>query len=178
MPDLSRGSTDLAYTMEATEVLRVVDAAHTAGAEAWVGGGWGIDALVGHQRRHHADLDLLCPADPVAERLVAEALMSAGYRLLTERDTAYPPLPRRLIYSNSSGGLIDLIPVPAELPPFELVRFENDGVIRWTGPSIAEGTIAGTTVPCLSVTCQQALHRGYRLRSRQKGDLEALGASR
>lgn len=30
-----------------------------AGADVWVGGGWGIDALVGRQTRQHRDLDLM-----------------------------------------------------------------------------------------------------------------------
>ncbi|WP_410007823.1 nucleotidyltransferase domain-containing protein [Planotetraspora sp. A-T 1434] len=32
---------------EAAEVLRVLTLLRTAGCEVWVGGGWGIDALVG-----------------------------------------------------------------------------------------------------------------------------------
>jgi lincosamide nucleotidyltransferase A/C/D/E len=45
--------------MTGDDVLAVLAVLREAGAEVWVGGGWGIDALVGEQTRDHRDLDLM-----------------------------------------------------------------------------------------------------------------------
>lgn len=37
--------------MSAIEVHTVLDALATVGCRSWIGGGWGVDALVGHQTR-------------------------------------------------------------------------------------------------------------------------------
>jgi hypothetical protein len=45
--------------MLAEDALSVLDVLRNAGADVWIGGGWGIDALVGRQTRQHRDLDLM-----------------------------------------------------------------------------------------------------------------------
>src|ERR1700733_11104567 len=42
-----------------SRVLALMDAFVAAGVSAWVAGGWGVDALIGHQTRRHYDLDLV-----------------------------------------------------------------------------------------------------------------------
>jgi hypothetical protein len=54
------------HVMTAGDVLSVLDLLRRANVEVWVGGGWGIDALVGAQTRDQRDLDLhplVCGAD-------------------------------------------------------------------------------------------------------------------
>ncbi|MEZ0073221.1 nucleotidyltransferase domain-containing protein [Planotetraspora sp. GP83] len=62
---------------EAAEVLRVLTLLRTAGCEVWIGGGWGIDALVGRVTREHRDLDLAHRAEQ--EPVVIGTLEQAGY---------------------------------------------------------------------------------------------------
>lgn len=45
--------------MTADGVLSVLSLLQKARAAVWVGGGWGIDALIGEQTRDHRDLDLM-----------------------------------------------------------------------------------------------------------------------
>ncbi|MBO0731850.1 MAG: hypothetical protein J2P57_21505, partial [Acidimicrobiaceae bacterium] len=45
--------------MRADEVLGVLDRLDERGIDAWVDGGWGVDALIGRQTREHDDLDLV-----------------------------------------------------------------------------------------------------------------------
>jgi lincosamide nucleotidyltransferase A/C/D/E len=52
--------------MSAPEVHAVLEALAAAGCPAWIGGGWGVDALVGYQTREHRDLDLRRDASPSA----------------------------------------------------------------------------------------------------------------
>ena len=41
-----------------SEVLAVLAALSALGCRLWLEGGWGVDALVGHQTRAHRDLDV------------------------------------------------------------------------------------------------------------------------
>ncbi|MDQ0908982.1 hypothetical protein QFZ22_004967 [Streptomyces canus] len=67
--------------MDADDVLHVLNLLRRAGTEVWIGGGWGIDALVGRQTRDHRDLDLMHRQEQ--EPAVVAALVAAG--LITAR---------------------------------------------------------------------------------------------
>src|ERR1700730_3780500 len=45
--------------MTAADVLTVAGTVAEATDRWWIGGGWGVDALVGRQTRKHVDLDLV-----------------------------------------------------------------------------------------------------------------------
>jgi len=45
--------------MRSEDATTVLDALAAAGVDVWVDGGWGVDALVLGQTRHHDDLDLV-----------------------------------------------------------------------------------------------------------------------
>lgn len=45
--------------MTGRDVVEILGLLRRAGTEVWVGGGWGIDALLGRQTRDHRDLDLM-----------------------------------------------------------------------------------------------------------------------
>ena len=45
-------------SMNAEEVLRILDALEDKGVRYWLSGGWGVDALAGRQTRPHDDLDI------------------------------------------------------------------------------------------------------------------------
>lgn len=63
--------------MTADDVLFVLALLQRAELDVWVGGGWGIDALVGVQTRDHRDLDLMHREDH--EAAVLAALSAAGF---------------------------------------------------------------------------------------------------
>src|SRR5215471_15172124 len=42
-----------------SRVLALMNALDAATVSAWVAGGWGVDALIGHQTRRHYDLELV-----------------------------------------------------------------------------------------------------------------------
>ncbi|MBA2471257.1 MAG: hypothetical protein H0V41_03070 [Pseudonocardiales bacterium] len=44
--------------MSAQAVLELLDVIIETGADPWVDGGWGVDALLEEQTRSHSDLDL------------------------------------------------------------------------------------------------------------------------
>ena len=45
--------------MGAQDVIEILDALERASVDAWLDGGWGVDALLGEQTRPHKDLDLI-----------------------------------------------------------------------------------------------------------------------
>src|SRR5216684_5352952 len=48
--------------MTASDVLELLSLLEQRGIDVWLNGGWGIDALLGHQTREHDDLDLTISA--------------------------------------------------------------------------------------------------------------------
>ena len=67
--------------MPSSEVLAVLEDLGSARCRVWVGGGWGVDALVGRQTRAHRDLDLAVDAEDEGRALAA--LARRGYRVET-----------------------------------------------------------------------------------------------
>jgi len=63
--------------MTGDDVLEILAVLRKAGADVWLGGGWGIDALVGKQTRPHRDLDLMHRHEQ--EPTVIAALAKAGF---------------------------------------------------------------------------------------------------
>lgn len=136
--------------------------------DVWVGGGWGVDALVGRQTRPHADLDLMHREEQ--EPAVLAALGALGFaETLSWR-------PVRFVLTDPSGREIDLHPL----------RFAPDGgaeqssltaePFRYPAECFVTGTILGATVPCLSAAQQIRFHQGYEPRERDLHDIAQLRA--
>jgi lincosamide nucleotidyltransferase A/C/D/E len=153
-------------------VLRVVRRLERAGIDVWVGGGWGVDALVGRQTRRHSDLDLLL--DCAHERRAVAELAALGYRTLTTEPVASPLFPRRVAIYDAMGRSVDLHPV--ELAPWLATtvapRLPHDGDPAHA--AFAEGRIGGSSVRCLSPTLQIAAHEGYDRRDADWDDVRLL----
>ncbi len=77
----------------ADEVLAVLDALRKTGCRATAAGGWGVDALVGHQTRD--DLDLAVDAGGLD---ALDALARLGYVVETDCLTTRPQLAFRRGY--------------------------------------------------------------------------------
>jgi len=64
--------------MNASDVVELLNCLEEHGIDVWLNGGWGVDALLGHQTREHEDLDITISAtDRTAYTVVMEA---AGFR--------------------------------------------------------------------------------------------------
>ena len=156
--------------MTADDVLFVHTLLRKAGATVWIGGGWGIDALVGEQTRPHRDLDLMHPLDQ--EPAILAALAEAGFA------ETFDARPIRFVMSDRQGRELDLHPL----------RFAPDGSATQASPDPANpfaypaecfvtGTIAGTSVPCLSAQQQVYFHQGYEPTDRDRHDMARLRAA-
>jgi hypothetical protein len=85
------------------DVLEILGLLRQAGADVWIGGGWGIDALVGCQTRDHRDLDLMHRQEQ--EPAVVAVLTDAGFAETLDRR------PVRSVVADTQDREIDLHPL-------------------------------------------------------------------
>lgn len=155
--------------MTEADVEFVLGELESADIGFWIGGGWGIDALVGRQTRDHEDLDLLIAA-PDLERALA-LLSRHGFEVVTDW------LPVRVAVGDDAGREIDLHPIVFEadgsawLPGLDGDRF------HYPVDSFVEGSIARRTVPCISASLQLTFHLGYEAKDKDRADMAALIAA-
>lgn len=155
--------------MRAEDVIGVHDALTDAGLDYWIGGGWGVDALIGSETRKHDDLDISVRSESL--QAVLELLDRSGFRPHVDW------LPTRIALRDDSGREIDVHPLrfqadgSAWLPGIEGNRFEYP-----TG-SFTTGLIGGRRVPCISAALQASFHTGYPLQPKDLADIAALRAA-
>ncbi len=152
--------------MALSEVLLVLDAIGSVGCPHWLEGGWGVDALVGHQTRPHRDVDV--DFDRSHEAVVLAALGELGYTVETDWR------PTRVELVAPQRGWVDLHPLVVD-PSGDARQAALEGgwhefPARW----FTTGSLDGVTVPCVSVEAQRAFHAGYELRDVDLHDLEQL----
>jgi lincosamide nucleotidyltransferase A/C/D/E len=134
------GAMDVACTL--ADVLNILDVLDRAGVPAWLGGGWGVDALVGHQTRRHSDLDLIIRA--VDQEQIFGVLQKEGFGVSGGGDV--PPRPgefllARHVVRDSAGRTIDLHVVDVrKWPPGDPDR-----------QLFTRGSLHGRPVGCLSI---------------------------
>ncbi|MBB5889311.1 nucleotidyltransferase domain-containing protein [Kutzneria kofuensis] len=151
--------------MTADDVLAIVTVLREF--DVWIGGGWGIDALVGEQTREHRDLDLAHREDQ--EPAVVAALAAAGFvETLDWR-------PVRFVVTDPAGREIDLHPL-VFAPDGSAVQasFVPEQPFRYPASCFVTGTIRGTRVPCLSAEQQVCFHQGYEPTDRDRYDMARL----
>lgn len=152
--------------MDAADVLLVLDRLERAGVRVWLDGGWGVDALVGHQTRPHRDVDLALDVRQQAAALAA--LRDLGYGIATDER------PTRVELAAPGDRWVDLHPLAFEAT--------GDGVQtgpageRWVYPAgcLVTGRLSDRTVGCLSAAQQIVFHQGYPLREQDVHDLALL----
>jgi len=160
-------ASNLRQVMTAEDVLSVLTLLRRAEADIWIGGGWGIDALIGEQTRDHRDLDLMHRQDQ--EAAVMAVLSEQGFaESLNWR-------PVRFVVTDAAGRDIDLHPL----------IFKDDGSAEQASPvpehpfiypssCFVSGTIGGARVPCLSAAQQVFFHQGYEPSDRDRHDMTQL----
>jgi lincosamide nucleotidyltransferase A/C/D/E len=151
--------------MDAVDVLAVLDLLAAAGVEAWVDGGWGVDALVGERTRAHADVDLVVPLLSLDTGLAA--LAAAGYaRVLRDwRPTA-------VAVADGRGREVDLHLVTPS-PDGGGDQVQTAGGSFHYPPPVA-GTVGGRPVRCVDAQTQVRTHLGYPPTATDHTDMRLL----
>jgi lincosamide nucleotidyltransferase A/C/D/E len=153
--------------MDASSLLAVIGQLHADGITVWIDGGWGVDALLGHQTREHDDLDLVIELDDATR--VMGSLVSLGYEIV-----AGAP-PKSFVMVDSRGRQVDLHPVTFDREGGGVYVME-DGT-EWVYPAegfSGRGSVDGTPVHCLSPAVQVLVHAGYELTGKDYRELYLL----
>ncbi len=148
--------------MDAATVVRILRALRTARIDAWLDGGWAIDALVGHETRPHLDLDLVIARDDVLRvRSIADGL---GLSSVTNLETARADVDLHPVAFDGHG---DGWQEQAEgrAWPYPASGFSGRGVV------------AGHDVHCLTAVTQVLRHHGYEPDSDDLTDLRVLAGA-
>ena len=142
--------------MDSETLLAVVGRLEADGIDAWLDGGWGVDALLGHQTRDHDDLDLVVERHHVSR--IVELLNGLGYFLV-----AGAP-PKSFVMVDARGRQVDVHPVTFNAEGGGV--YEMDDGTEWVYPSegfTGRGRVDERPVRCLSPTVQVLVHAGYEL---------------
>ncbi|HEX4093237.1 MAG TPA: hypothetical protein VHZ33_31340 [Trebonia sp.] len=156
--------------MSADDVLSVLSALQAAEVDVWVGGGWGVDALLGRETRAHRDLDLMHRVEQ--EQTVVRALAEAGFvETLDWR-------PVRFVVTHPAGPEIDLHPLVFAADGSAVqASLEADRPFEYPARCFVTGRIGGVVVRCLSAEQQVYFHRGYEPKDRDRHDMAVLRAA-
>ncbi|GAA2309160.1 aminoglycoside nucleotidyltransferase [Glycomyces scopariae] len=153
--------------MNAQHLLALLDAMRRNGIDVWIGGGWGVDALLGEQTRPHRDLDLMHRAEH--EDALTALLQDLGYTETLDWR------PVRFVMTAPGGPEIDLHPLVFG-PDGAAVQssFDPGAPFRYPADAFTTGTVDGTPVPCLSAAQQNHFHQGYEPTDRDRQDMARL----
>ncbi|MEY9934825.1 lincosamide nucleotidyltransferase A/C/D/E [Catenulispora sp. GP43] len=153
--------------MTTEDVVELHVLLRAAGADVWIGGGWGIDALVGQQTRPHRDVDLMHRLDQ--EPAVVAALARAGFAETLDWR------PVRFVMADARGREIDLHPlVFGEDGSASQASLEADRPFVYPASCFVTGVIGGTVVPCMSAEQQVYFHQGYEPADHDRHDMAQL----
>jgi lincosamide nucleotidyltransferase A/C/D/E len=153
--------------MSADDVLAVLALFRAARVDVWVGGGWGIDALVGRETRPHRDLDLMHRVEQ--EPTMMAALAAAEFAQTLDWR------PVRFAVTDPAGREIDLHPLTFA-PDGSAVQasLEPDRPFTYPARCFVTGRIGGAVIPCLSAEQQVYFHQGYEPKDRDRHDMAQL----
>ncbi|MER5888684.1 amino acid transporter [Streptomyces sp. NPDC001941] len=153
--------------MTPDDVLGVLDLLRRAGLDVWIGGGWGVDALLGEQTREHRDLDLMHRRDQ--EGALLACLGAAGYAETVDWR------PVRFVLARADGRELDLHPLVFAADGSALQSsLEPEHPFAYAPSSFVSGTVGGRPVPCLSAEQQVYFHQGYEPSERDLHDMARL----
>jgi lincosamide nucleotidyltransferase A/C/D/E len=151
----------------ARDVLQVLAALESAGIDAWLDGGWGVDALLGRQSREHEDVDVVVPLEFVEP--AQEALATLGYELRTDL------LPTRSVLRAPDGRAVDLHPVRFDGRGDGLQAAQGGGFYAYPARGfLGVGRVGGQGVRCLTADVQVLHHLGYEPKHRDRRDMQLL----
>ena len=139
--------------MNEHDVADLLKAAESLGIVVWVGGGWGVDALIGSQTRPHGDIDVYIEkrnADSFIKMLSSKGYCEVKMEYTTKSHT---------VWQNSSDHIVDLHLIEFKADDAESLYFEGEAYPLFVLDGT--GTIGGIAVRCFTAEAQLLFHQGY-----------------
>jgi lincosamide nucleotidyltransferase A/C/D/E len=126
-------------------------------------GGWGVDALIGHQTRPHEDIDVAVNRDHAAK--LKDILLTDGYHENIRHDSG----PLNYVLQDDEGHQIEVCTYFKDAKGYHVFSetevFDN---------LISEGFIDGKKVKCISAECQLKFHTGYEIDEQDYLDMKLI----
>jgi lincosamide nucleotidyltransferase A/C/D/E len=154
--------------VRAKNVVELLGRLANLGIDVWVGGGWGVDALLGRETRPHDDLDVSIRAHD--EAVVLDLLQSSGFEVVTDWR------PVRVALRHPTIGEIDVHPLHFEPDGSAWLPDLDGGRFDFPVGGFTSGKILGRRVPCITARLQLQFHLGYPPTATDRADMEALAA--
>ena len=156
--------------MLASDVVEVLDRLDDAGIDAWLDGGWAVDALLAEQTRPHRDLDLIVREDDLPGS--RDALAGDGFAEVPGgRDINF-------VLRDARGREVDLHAIRFAESGDGLYRMESGA--EWVFPAAGfegRGLVDGREVRCLTADVQMLCHaHGYVPSETDFHDMRLLNA--
>jgi lincosamide nucleotidyltransferase A/C/D/E len=153
--------------MDSRTLLAVVGLVEADGIDVWLDGGWGVDALLGHQTREHDDLDVVVELGHAGR--IIELLAGLEYSLV-----AGAP-PKSFVMVDERGCQVDVHPVTFNAEGGGV--YQMDDGREWVYPGegfTGRGSVDERPVRCLSPEVQVLVHAGYELTQKDYRELYLL----
>jgi lincosamide nucleotidyltransferase A/C/D/E len=149
--------------MTAKDVIELYKLFDQRGIKGWIDGGWGVDALLGHQTRKHDDLDVALHHSNVSA--LCKLLEDCGYRQVPSGGS----WGCNFILGDSQGHRIDV-------HSFEIdTSGENTFGVAYRAEHLSGvGMIDGYQVRCVAPDWMVKFHTGYPLDKNDFSDVKAL----
>jgi lincosamide nucleotidyltransferase A/C/D/E len=154
--------------MTSVDVIDFYRTMSEIGAEVWIDGGWGVDALLGQQTRTHKDLDIA-----IEERhlpLLREVLSRQGYTEVRLEDAR----PWNFVLGDGNSREVDVHVIMLDDDGNGVYGPPENGEIYPAEALTGKGVIDGQTVRCISPEWVVKFHSGYELKEKDFRDVSAL----
>jgi len=149
--------------MDARDAAELVELLEQHGVEAYVDGGWAVDALLGEQTRVHDDLDIAVPDKSVPK--LRELLADRGY---SQRPSA-GEWECNFVLADAYGRKVDVHSYTLD------DAGNNVHGVAYRGEHLTgTGSINGYPVRCICAEWLVQFHRGYEIDENDLRDVRAL----
>jgi len=155
-------------TITLTEVIDCYTELDNLGIQIWINGGWGVDALLGKQTRHHADLDIVIQNKDIQK--ARKLLESRGYSNVERDDTSA----WNFVLGDNSGHEIDFHVIVFDDKGNGIYGPIEKGAMYPVGSLLGIGKINGHPIRCISPEHLIRFHTGYELGEKDLKDVSAL----
>ena len=152
--------------MNLRQVLAILDIADELALTMFIAGGWGVDALVGHQTRSHNDLDV--SLETAEAELLEATVADLGFELVVDWS------PGRRAWQHPDGREIDVHPLDLDENGSYRLTTHDGQIFEMPPGSYVTGTIGDRPVQCLAVHKQLEYHQGYEPADKDLHDLAIL----
>jgi len=154
--------------MNSVDVVDLYTTLEKLGAEIWIDGGWGVDALLGAQTRPHKDLDITIQQKDVAT--LRQFLETRGYRDIKLEDAKA----WNFVLGDENSREIDVHVIVFYDKGDGLYGPAEKGEIYPAASLTGKGEIEGYRVRCISPEWMVKFHSGYQLKEKDFRDVSAL----